>query len=262
MSNVTSLSNSRRSAASGKRQVIQSVARASKILLAVARSTDGLTASEIATRLTLAMPTAYHLLATLEEEGLLNKGFGKRYALGSSAVDIANSPSLRVRVDPKHRRALAELAEATKETAYLTGWFRGDIRILATVEGSQAVRVAGLEVGLTGDVHARASAKVLLAFADDGQREAVLEGCEFTRFTALTVASPAALYNQLAEIRRDGIFRDTGEYREDVRSLSAPVRRGGSVVAALAVTAPSGRFERSEGALRGALMSAVTTATD
>lgn len=243
-----------------QRQVIQSVARASRILLAVARSPHGLTATEVAAVAGLAMPTAYHLLATLEDEGLLCKEVGKRYTLGLSAIDIANSPALRVRVEAKHREALKRLAETTRETAYLTGWFRGEIRILAMVEGSQAVRVAGLEVGFTGDVHARASAKVLLAFADEEQRSSILENLDYRRFTPMTVSDRAGLEGQLAEIRRAGILYDRGEYREDVRSLSAPIRSDGRVVAALAVTVPSSRYERTESALIEAVLSAVTLA--
>lgn len=243
-----------------QRQVIQSVARASRILLTVARSPHGLTATEVASIVGLSMPTAYHLLATLEEEKLLSKESGKRYTLGMSAIDIANSPGLRVRVDAKHRQALRRLAETTRETAYLTGWFRGEIRILAMVEGSQAVRVAGLEVGFTGDVHARASAKVLLAFADEEQRSSILDNHEYTRFTPMTVSDRAGLEAQMAEIRRTGILYDRGEYREDVRSLSAPIRSDGRVVAALAVTVPSSRYERTESTLVQALLSAVTLA--
>lgn len=240
-----------------QRQMIQSVARASRILLAVARSTNGMTASEIASSFGLPLPTAYHLLATLEYEQLLSKEPGKRYVLGAGAADIANAPGLRARVERRHRLALAQLAEITQETAYLTGWFRGEIRILATVEGSQAVRVVGLEVGQTGDVHARASAKVLLAFAEQLQRSAVLDGHEFTRFTPVTVRDRDALEAQMSQIRREGIFYDRGEFQEDVRSLSAPIRRDGRVVAALAVTSPAGRYERTESALVSALLSAV-----
>ncbi|MGO4689515.1 IclR family transcriptional regulator [Glaciibacter sp. 2TAF33] len=240
--------------------MIQSVARASRILLSVARSTNGLTASEVATSFGLPLPTAYHLLTTLEHEQLLSKEPGKRYVLGAGAADIANAPGLRARVERRHRQALAQLADTTQETAYLTGWFRGEIRILATVEGSQAVRVVGLEVGQTGDVHARANAKVLLAFADHEQRSRILDSYEFTRFTPVTVRDRAALEAQMAEIRRTGIFYDRGEFQEDVRSVSAPIRRNGHVAAALAVTSPAGRYERTEPALVSALLSAVAFA--
>ena len=243
-----------------QRQLVQSVSRASRILLAIARSEHGLTASDIATSSGLPLPTAYHLLATLEHEGLLSKEPGKRYVLGRNASDIANAPGLRARTEPRFRQALARLAETTKETTYLTAWFRGEIRILATVEGSHAVRVAGLEVGQTREVHARASAKVLLAFADDAQRSELLDHLEFTRFTPVTVRDRAALEAQMAEIRRKDIVFDHGEFREDVRSVSAPIRRDGRVVAALAVLAPAGRYERTEPALVAALTSAVAFA--
>lgn len=243
-----------------QRQLIQSVSRASSILLAVARSTNGLTASEVAKDIGLPLPTAYHLLATLENERLLSKERGKRYVLGAGAVDIANSQHLRARVEQRHGLALAQLAHATQETAYLTGWFRGEIRILAVVEGSQAVRVAGLEVGQVRDVHARASAKVLLAFASEQQRSRLLEHHEFTPLTPLTVRDRPSLEGQLADIRRTGIFYDHGEFHDDVRSMSAPILRGGEAVAALAVTAPINRYERTEPALVAALLSAASYA--
>ncbi|WP_325484448.1 IclR family transcriptional regulator [Microbacterium sp.] len=240
--------------------MIQSVQRASRILLAVAQADQGLTASEVAASMGLPVPTAYHLLATLEHERLLFKDAGKRYVLGAAVADIANAPGLRARIEPRHRQALAQLAHTTQETAYLTGWFRGEIRILATIEGSQAVRVAGLEVGRTGDVHARASAKVLLAFAEEEVRTSILDGLDFTRLTPVTVPDRAAFELQMAGIRQAGIVYDRGEFREDVRSVSAPIRSEGRVVAALAVLAPAGRYERTEPALVAALLSAVALA--
>lgn len=237
-----------------KRQVIQSVVRASRILLTVAESQNGLTASELSSKLDLALPTAYHLLATLEEEKLLHKEPGKRYMLGQSAVDLANSPNLRVRVDARHRHALRKLAETTQETAYLTGWFRGEIRILDMLEGSQAVRVAGLEVGLVDGIHARASAKVLLAYIDEEHRSQILDSHNYIQFTSLTVPDGVSLEAQLNEIRRDGIFYDPGEFQEGVRVLSAPIRKDGKVVAALAISAPASRYEETESFLVSTLL--------
>lgn len=234
---------------SDERQRIRSVMRASRMLLAVAGAGDGLTATEVASKLGLTLSTAYHLLASLEDAGLLAKAAGKHYVLGRGAVEIANSPNLRPRIEPAHRLALGRLAELTRETAYLTAWFRGDPRILATVEGPQAVRVAGLQVGYSGAVHARASSKLLLAFADDELRAAVLGACDFAAYTPETIPDRSGLDEELERIRRADIAYDRGEYREGVRSLSAPIRRDGAVVAALAVSAPADRFERTEAEL-------------
>src|SRR5882757_10110037 len=56
------------------------------------------------------------------------------------------------------------MTEATGESGYVSCWTGTDVMIMAVAEGSHAVRVAGLRVGLAGDVHARSSGKTLLAF--------------------------------------------------------------------------------------------------
>jgi IclR family transcriptional regulator, acetate operon repressor len=239
---------------------IQSVARASRILLAVARSEQGLTATEVAKKHSLTLSTAHHLLSTLTREGLLSKVEGKRYEIGPAGMDIANSATLRPRSLRSHRDALRRLADLTQETTFLTGWHHKRIRILATVEGAQAVRVAGLEVGFDRSAHARAGGKLLLAFTTDEVREGVLGHSELVRHTVNTITDRALLDAEFEHIRADDIALDREEFQEGVVSLSAPVRRDGQVVAALTVSMPSGRFRKSEGLAREALRMAVVQA--
>ncbi|MDX2377977.1 helix-turn-helix domain-containing protein [Microbacterium sp. LRZ72] len=239
-----------------KRQRIQSVVRATRMLLCIAKSASGLTATDLARTQGLTLPTAFRLLATLEDEGLLYKTFDKRYVLGSATIEIANAPGLRPRMETRHLEVLRHVAEVTRETAYLTGWFRDEIQILATVEGSQAVRVAGLQVGYAEAVHARASAKLLLAFADEHRRSAALDSHDFTPYTAQTIRTRAALERELQAIQRTGIAQDRDEYHEGVRTVSAPIYTNKVVVAALAVSAPSERFAQNERALVEAVVSA------
>ena len=239
---------------------IQSVARASQILLAVARSDRGLTATEVAERFSLTLSTAHHLLSTLTHEELLAKTEGRRYEIGAAGAEIAGAATLRPRSSRAHRDALRRLAALTEETAFLTGWHRGAIRILATVEGAQAVRVAGLDVGFTGSAHARAGGKLLLAFADEELRESVLGHSELERHTANTLTDRGLLAQELEHIRAEGLALDREEFREGVVSISAPVRQAGRVVAALTVSLPDLRFAETEGAVRDALRVAVAEA--
>lgn len=239
---------------------IQSVARASRILLAVARSEQGLTATEVANSFSLTLSTAHHLLSTLADEGLLAKVENRRYEVGPAGMDIANSATLRPRSVRSHRDALRRLAALTQETAFLTGWHHESIRILATVEGAQAVRVAGLEVGFDRSAHARAGGKLLLAFAADEVRENVLGHAELARHTANTLTERVLLDAEFERIRAEGIALDREEFREGVVSVSAPVRREEQVVAALTVSLPAVRFARSERIVREALRVVATEA--
>jgi IclR family acetate operon transcriptional repressor len=224
---------------------IQSVERAARILLFVADS-PGVQATEIAARFELSMPTAHHLLSTLVQEGLLRKDSARRYGLGSGCERIGEGVARQLRPPAELRAALGDLARRTGESCYLTAW-RGDrIRVIAVVEGEHAVRVAGLEVGYSDDIHARVGARVMLAHADADLRDWALSGYEYTPLTPNTVTSRAELDAELDRIRTTGVAHDREELRLGVRSISAPVWLDGRVRAALSLTAPAERFRAHE----------------
>lgn len=233
---------------------IQSVARASRILLAVSAEPSGLAAQEVAGRFHLTLSTAVHLLSTLSDEGLLLKTEGRRYVLGPAAGVIATAASRGLRPPAGQLAALDRLAQRTGETAYLTAWRLLEIRLVAHVEGIHAVRVAGLEVGLTGSIHARASGKLLLAFASAEVRDELLGEYEFTRHTAHTISNRDELQAELERIAADGYALDQEEFHEGVISAAAPIWHNDSVVAALSVSAPIQRFRENRGQILGALL--------
>lgn len=224
-------------------KTIQSVQRASHMLLYVADH-PGSQASEISAHLGLSAPTTHHLLSTLVQEGLLRKDAYRRYELGAASERIAERINNHHRPAAELRFALAELARITGESCYLTAWRGDELRVVAVVEGEHAVRVAGLVVGYTEHVHARAGARVMLAYADPAVRDAVLADYEYTSLTPSTVQSRAKLDAELERIRETGIAHDRGAFRLGVYSISAPIVQEGQVRAALSLTAPDGRFSQ------------------
>ncbi|MER3391212.1 MAG: IclR family transcriptional regulator [Microcella pacifica] len=224
---------------------IQSVERAARILICVAERPN-VQGSEIAARFGLTAPTAHHLLSTLVQEGLLRKNSSKRYELGSASEQIATSALRHMRPSAELRSALTHLARLTGESCYLTAW-RGDrIRIVAVVEGEHAVRVTGLVVGYSENIHARVGARVMLAHADPELRDWALANCEYHAVTPYTVRTRGELDVELERIREAGIARDREQVQIGVYSISAPVIIRGEVVAALSLTAPIERFREHE----------------
>ena len=221
---------------------IQSVSRAARLLLAVASSDDGLTVKEVASRFDLSTPTAYHLLNTLVHERLLFKDRSKRYLLGPGASVIAGAYNRQNPIPERYSNALNVLAEESGETAYLSAWQNGAIAVLASVEGSHAVRVAGLTAGYSENVHARASGKLLLAFASHELRESVLRRTDLTAITPHTIVSRAELDREFELIREQDLAWDRQEFREGVECVSAPIRENGVVVACLTLSCPAERF--------------------
>lgn len=233
---------------------IQSVSRAARVLLAVAANDEGLTVKEVASHFNLSTPTAYHLLNTLVYEGLLHKDERKHYSLGPRASTLSDAYNRRNVVPFNYETALRDLADETGETAYLSAWRNGAISVLASVEGSQAVRVAGLTTGYTDNIHARASGKLLLAFAPPALRESLLQNTVFTSITPHTIVTRAALDRELEQIREEGLARDRQEFREGVECISAPIRENGMVVACFTLSCPAERFTARQEQITQALL--------
>jgi DNA-binding IclR family transcriptional regulator len=241
---------------------IHSVSRASKILLAVAVSQNGLQAREVATRFDLALPTAYHLLATLTAEGLLHKDERRRYLLGPSAAVIAMAVGKDTSVPEYYLKPLRQLAAVTRETAYISAWRGGEIVVIATIEGAEAVRVAGLANGYGENIHARASGKLLLAFARDGVADEMLANMPLRKRTPNTITSRPELKRELRKIRQEGIAFDREEFLTGVKCVSAPIRQDGVVLACYTVSAPAERFTIRRDRIVGALLNAAHKASD
>lgn len=220
---------------------VQSVARGVAVLMEVAASPAGLTVTEISEALGLSRSTVYHLVHTLGGEGLLSKGDRRRHRLGLRVGALAEG--FRRQLTPPddllpHVRALA--AE-TSETAYAAGWRDGEIVLFARVPGRHAVTVSEINMGLAGDAHARASGKLLLAFAPPHARVDYLTSHPRRPRTAKTIVDPDEFERELQGIRERGYSVDQEEFIQGVCCLAAPLGDG-AFPYAIALSAPTDRF--------------------
>lgn len=209
----------------------------------------------------LTVPTTHHLLNTLAAEGLAVKDSRRRYVLGPRVAVLADG-LVRQAVPEYLARPLRALAHESGETAYLAAWGDGEIRALASVEGANAVRVAGVERGPYRHAHARATGKLLLAFARDGVRDAYLAAHPLERLTPRTIVDRAALEAELAAIRERGCAEDHEEFADGVACVSAPLLVDGVLVAAFTLSAPSQRFDARREALVEAVRRAAASAAE
>jgi DNA-binding IclR family transcriptional regulator len=126
--------------------------------------------------------------------------------------------------------------------------------VLGSVEGAGAVRVAEVERGPYRHAHARATGKLLLAFARPEVRAAYLAAHPPERLTEHTITD--GLEAELAAIRERGYSEDREEFVEGVSCASAPLLADGVVVAAFTVSAPSQRYDRHRTELIEAVLAA------
>jgi DNA-binding IclR family transcriptional regulator len=221
---------------------VQSAARTIGILLAIARSREGLQVKEISTALKLPRQVTYHLLHTLSATGVIRKRHENRYVLGLAAAIIAEG--FRRQLGPPEQLAqkVREVAAKCGETAYASGWVDGEIVVLASARGHSAVHAAEVSQGHSEDAHARASGKLLLALADPMTCEAYLSRHRLSARTRNTMTSIRKLTAAFEEIRNNGYSVDKEEFAEGLCCLAVPLEvAGGQIV--LSISVPADRFE-------------------
>jgi IclR family KDG regulon transcriptional repressor len=140
---------------------------------------------------------------------------------------------------------LDELARNTRENTLLV--VREDLHAvcIAMHESPQPLRLFA-QVGRHVPLHAGGGPKVLLAFAPEEVRRAVLDR-PLEGFTSTSITDRNKLARTLTEIRQAGFTLSIGELDPDVFSMAAPVRDfTGDVVAALSVAGPLSRLTAAE----------------
>jgi IclR family acetate operon transcriptional repressor len=239
---------------------VQSVARAAAILVAVGESESGLTTREISERVEINRQTAYHLIHTLTGAGLLTRNERSRYVLGLRVGTLAEG--FRRHLAPPERLAayVRRIASETGETAYAAGWVEGEIVTLSVVRGQNAVQASAVPQGLAADGHARASGKLLLAYAGPDVRNDYFDHHPLTQRTPYTITSRDRLEGELEEIRRVGYATDREEFSLGLCCLAVPLDGGGSPYA-FGVSAPAERFTTSFNAYLDTMVRSADLAT-
>jgi DNA-binding IclR family transcriptional regulator len=97
-------------------------------------------------------------------------------------------------------------------------------------------------VGRRTPLHATASGKALLAFAEPDEQSRMLSA-PLTRCTRRTIVSERVLQDQLRTVRSRGYAQTFEELEEGLNAIAAPVRQADRrVVAALSVSGPAFRL--------------------
>ena len=242
-----------------RRTRIQSVARASRALLVIADAANGCSATEVARHLRIAVPTTFHLLNTLVDEGLLTKE-RRRYFLGPAAGRLADSFTGPEPVTTSLLTPLRQLADRTAETAYLGVWRHGQVVVVGSIEGAQAVKVQGIGLGLAEDAHARASGKMLLSTLEEAALDAYLATHPLRAVTASTITDEGALREELRRTRRRSYSIDQEEFREGVTCLGVAIEDSDRVYGAYTLSVPVDRLRRNRAIYLAALRDAAAQA--
>ncbi|GAA3725279.1 DNA-binding IclR family transcriptional regulator [Spinactinospora alkalitolerans] len=220
----------------------RSVDRALRLLRMVARTDGGASASELAAATSLARPTTFRLLATLEENGLLDR-VGHRYVLGGELARLGALADQRTGFVMRVRSRVELAAQRLEETVTLSVRRPTDELDVVLQESAQRVGLTVADmVGQRWPMHASATGKVVLAELDESAVRRLL-GEEPPPVASRTITGHARLQAELAEVRARGYATIDDELEDGIVSGAVPVRDdAGALVATLAVVGPKHRF--------------------
>jgi acetyl-CoA synthetase len=223
-----------------------------RVLALLARSPQGLRASDVARELGKSPSTAYNLLDSLCAEGYATHEHG-RYRLADPAHAVAAAADDSVLPLAGLGGAVDDLFRRTHKRAYLAA-VRGGRIVVPLVRGQQGMRrIPGMGAALGRNAHALALGKVALAQLDGpALRRYVGDG--LPAFTPETIVDPAGLARELERVRRDGLAFDREEFAADSCCLAVPVTDArGHAVAALGISMSLRAFEHDRDELAGVL---------
>lgn len=243
--------------------VLQTLVRGLDVLQAVAEMGGGATAKSLSRHLGLSMGRCYHILRTLKTAGYIVRLPGGRVDIGAQGASLGRQLRARFEPLPELFAVLSRLHSRTRETSYVSGWHHGVITLLQFIAGEQALSVRGLDVGYTGDMHARASCKAVLAHLPHEQIDIMFRGVELRRLTAHTHGDADGLTVELANVRRQGYALDLEEFSDGICCASAAYfDHDGAPAGSYTVSVPVTRFRSSQRELVAAVQEAAAIATN
>lgn len=218
------------------RQFIQSLEKGLQILKVFSNSPAALSVSDVAAACGMNMATTHRYLFTLKELGYLEQTPGsRRYRLTPRILKIGvaalNTMDLKNRLLP-HMFETTKAYDVTTQCAILDGT---DVVVLDRVRSREVVNW-DIGVGSRLPVYCTAMGKAVLAFLEDAERQRVLGEIRFKRLTRHTLGTAEALEADLVSIRREGYVLSDQELTVGLRSIAAPVLRGGRVEGAFGIS--------------------------
>lgn len=202
---------------------IQSLERAFAILEEVGRNREGINVADLSKAVGLHNSTTFHLVKTMAQLGYISQvRDSKRYRIGSRIFTLAASALEENSFLALATPVLETLTGLTGESAHFAIRSGNAIVVIARTTGSGLLQMAD-RAGAQRPAHATALGKVLMAALDEVQIRHFLGDQTLPRFTPKTIVERERLLREIAEVRRNGIAFDDGEFDAEVRCVAVPV---------------------------------------
>ena len=222
--------------------MIQSVRRATAILLELGSGQRRLGVTELSDRLGLAKATVYGLLRTLEAHQLVEQDLETgKYRLGPALLQLGNAFLDNNELRARSLLWAETLAGRAQEAVHVGVLYGANVLLVHHVfRPDNSLQI--LQVGASIPWHACALGKASVAYLDGEGRDELLAG-PLTRLTGRTLTSRAALEAELAAAVGTGVAVEDQEAIVGEAGIAAALfDNQGAVVGAIGLAGPVERL--------------------
>jgi IclR family pca regulon transcriptional regulator len=190
------------------------------------------------------MPTVFRLVATLQEEGYLERTVDGMVRPGTGVLALGFAAMRGLDLVQTSEASLRELAATTGETVNLGVLYGDQVLFVARVPRANVALAADIRVGSTVPAVFSSIGKVILAHLSEEEFDRRISEESFRgTWGPRAVRTKNALKVQLAAARADGYLVQRDEAIPGLSSIAAPVRQAGEVVvAAVNIAVPSAEY--------------------
>ena len=202
---------------------IQSVLRAANILSLFKTHNPEMGITEIASRVGLNKATAWGLVTTLMEAGLLTQSFDSRkYRLGSLCYDLGMIFTSTLEINRLGMEPIHRLANQVKIAARLGIWDQSTV-LITMVAMAHSQQSETRQIGPRVHAYCTAIGKAILAFLDPTLLNQYLQNTPLERLTDHTIIDPQRLAYDLELVRKNGYSVGNQEFVLYGAGIGAPV---------------------------------------
>lgn len=218
------------------------VSTALQVLRLLADNAGSMGITEVARSLDISKSKAHLMLATLLEQGFVERDAGSRYQLGLTAFEVGSAVPDAARFGGNLVAPMRTLADLSGEAVSLAVLRNRDAIIIQRFETHHVLR-AEIGIGTRMPLISCASGKFLLAHMTDEQLDSLYPDEALPHVSRNSIRTKSELRNQLPGIRDNGYALNDEEYAEGIAGIATGVVDGsGRHVAALSIAGPSSRF--------------------
>lgn len=221
----------------GEKYPVPALGRADAVLKMLCGEPYQWKLSDLSKKLDISKSTLHSLLLTMEQLGWVHRDRHDTFALGTEMGRFGSSYIQQFDLLDEFEREAESVMELLEETIQLARLEQEQVLYLARVLARTPVQIVS-EPGVRFPAHATGLGKSLMCEMEEDDIKRIFQSEKLPKMTVHTICSRDSFIQELLDVRKKGYAIDEQECVMGFCCVSAPVRKAGSIVAAVSCSMP------------------------